>query len=185
MLTIDQMLTVIDIATGIQHHAWSIRSNGHPHGTIRQGAEQIRGAACVIQKESVIVALIAPDLNVFRILLKLFLQRNWLTEVKWCIGYISSLFWDKVWSVTDVAVSMNLKKMICGRAGKVARQIKVTVVGNIEIRILVGDGIVIHGKLMGFCQSISNGDMAIARKAIQSIGKITGETYLCITRRSD
>ena len=109
MLTIDQLQTVIDIATGIQHHAWRIRSNGHLHGTIWQGAEQIRGVVCVIQKESVIVALIAPDLNVFRILLKLFLQRNWLTEVKRRTGCVSSLFWDKVWSVADITVSVDLK----------------------------------------------------------------------------
>ena len=132
-----------------------------------------------------IVSPIAPDLNVSRILLKLCRQSERMAEVKGCIGYIRDPFRDKVWSVTDVAVSMNLKNMICGRAGKVAGQIKVTVVGNVEIRILVGDGVVIHGKLMGFCQSISNGDMAITRKAIQSVRKSAGETYLCITRRSD
>ena len=132
-----------------------------------------------------IVSLIAPDLNISRILLKLCRQSERMAEVKRRTGYVSSLFWDKVWSVTDVAVSVNLKNMICGRTGKVAGQIKVTVVGNVEIRILVGDGVVIHGKLMGFCQSISNGDMAITRKAIQSVRKSAGETYLCITRRSD
>ena len=115
MLTIDQLLSVVDIATGIQHHAWSIRSNGHLHGTIWQGAEKIRGVICVIQKESVIVSLIAPDLNVSRILLKLCRQRNWLAEVKWRTGYVSSLFWDKVWSVADITVSVDLKKMISGR----------------------------------------------------------------------
>lgn len=118
-----------------------------------------------------IVSPIAPDLNVSRILLKLCRQSERMAEVKGCIGYIRDPFRDKVWSVTDVAVSMNLKNMICGWAGKVAGQIKVTVVGNVEIRILVGDGVVIHGKLMGFCQSISNGDMAITRKAIQSVRK--------------
>ena len=80
-----------------------------------------------------IVSLITPDLNVSRILLKLCRQRERMAEVKRCTGYVSSLFWDKVWSVTDVAVSMNLKNMICGRTGKVAGQIKVTVVGNVEI----------------------------------------------------
>ena len=185
MLTIDQLLSVVDIATGIQHHTWRIGSNSHLYGTIRQSAEQIRGVICVIQKESVIVALIAPDLNVFRILLKLCRQRNWLAEVKRRTGYVSSLFWDKVWSVADITVSVDLKKMISGRAGKVTGQIKVTVVGNIKISILIGDGFIIHGKLMGFCQGISNGDPPITRKTIQSVRKIAGETYLCITRGSD
>ena len=48
MLTIDQLLSVIDIATGIQHHAWRIGSNSHLYGTIRQGAEQIRRVGRVI-----------------------------------------------------------------------------------------------------------------------------------------
>ena len=111
MLTIDQLQTVIDIATGIQHHAWSVRSNGHLYGTIRQSTDQIRVVAFqrVIQDKTMIVTLVSLYLNVFRILLKMFLQRNWLTEVKRRTGYISSLFWDKVWSVADITVSVDLK----------------------------------------------------------------------------
>lgn len=71
-----------------------------------------------------IVSPIAPDLNVSRILLKLCRQSERMAEVKGCIGYIRDPFRDKVWSVTDVAVSMNLKNMICGWAGKSPDRLK-------------------------------------------------------------
>ena len=102
-----------------------------------------------------IVSLISVNLHISGKKGELLFYGTGTSEVEGSVFHPESSLREKVRCLADAAVCMDLQHMVIGGMGKISGQIKVGVIGQIQIGVPIRQGFVFYGEPVIFGEGIN------------------------------